>query len=316
MALTPETYIKHALHDPDRNWPETNCYTDLWIEILASRGQTPQAMLAFTVRQDFEGDQFTFFKPPLDDIEALYGITAQELAIFDTVERHAAQQLAQGRMPLIEVDGFFLPDTDGVSYQLVHTKTTIGIERLDIVQKRIDYFHNSGFYSLSGADYDGIFAPPAHGATLFPYTEFVKFGTGPGRPDLAAASANLLRNHLKFRPAGNPIADYARAFPAHAADLTARPPEYFHIYAFNLLRQLGANFELLGSYLDWLGAIRGVDLTEEAAAASTIAGGAKSFQFQLARGMARGRLAGLESQLDPMIDAYDHVFAGLADKIG
>lgn len=316
MTPAPESFRKHPLHDADRHWPETNCYTDLWIEILASRGHVPEAMLAFTVRQDFEGDQFTFFKPPLEDLETLYGIGVQELAVFDTLERHAQAQIARGRMPLVEVDGFFLPDTDGVSYRLQHTKTTIGIARMDAGARRIDYFHNSGLYRLEGDDYAGIFGPPAHPAVLFPYTEFVKFNAGPPAADLAAASAALLQKHLRFRPDGNPIADYARAFPTHAADLAARPAEYFHAYAFNTLRQLGANFELLGSYLAWLGSARLVDLTEESTAAMTIAGGAKSAQFMLARAMARGRLAAYAPDLDPMIEAYETVFATLSDKIG
>jgi len=315
-VLTPETFRKHALHDDTRHWPETNCYTDLWIEILASRSLPPEALLAFTVRQDFEGDQFTFFKPPLEDIEALYGITVQELAVFDTVENHAAEQLSRGRMPLIEVDGFFLPDTDGVSYRLQHTKTTIGIARMDRDAREIDYFHNSGFYRLSGADYAGIFAAAPHEAALFPYTEFVKFDAGPAAADQPATAAEFYARHLKFRPAGNPVAAFARAFPAHAADLAARPPDYFHAYAFNTLRQLGANFELLGSGLEWLGAARKVDLTEEIAAAMTIAGGAKTMQFMLARAVARGKLATYQPEFEPLIDAYDTVFAGLWDKIG
>ena len=53
-----------------RIWPETNCYVDLWIEVLAAAGFTPEAMLGFTLTQDFEGDQFTFFKVPLEDLES------------------------------------------------------------------------------------------------------------------------------------------------------------------------------------------------------------------------------------------------------
>ena len=74
-ALRPAepAFAAHPLHDADREWPETNCYVDLWIELLHARGLEPEAMLGFTLRQDFEGDQFTFFKPPLADLEALYG---------------------------------------------------------------------------------------------------------------------------------------------------------------------------------------------------------------------------------------------------
>ena len=317
--MTPASFRPHPLHAPERHWPETNCYVDLWIELLASRGLEPLAGLGFTVRQDFEGDQFTFFKFPLDDLEALYGVQVGELAIFDTVERHAAEQLARGRLPLIEVNGFYLPDTDGVSYQLEHTKTTIGIARLDVAARRMEYFHNAGFFTLSGADYDGVFRrlPAQQGVAdaLFPYTEFVKFDAGPGAADLGAIALGLLRRHMAFRPAANPVAAFQRAFPAHAADLVTRPPAYFHAYAFNTLRQLGANFELLASHLEWLGDKQSIDFAAEISAAQAIAGGAKSFQFQLARAMARQKLAGLEAQLDPLVAAYDALFAGLVAKL-
>ncbi|MBV8851391.1 MAG: DUF1839 family protein, partial [Methylobacteriaceae bacterium] len=29
-GLAPETYRAHVLHAGARDWPETNCYVDLW----------------------------------------------------------------------------------------------------------------------------------------------------------------------------------------------------------------------------------------------------------------------------------------------
>lgn len=309
----------HALHNPERHWPETNCYVDLWIEVLAARGLEPTAMFGFTVRQDFEGDQFTFFKPPLEDLETLFGVTVQELAIFDRVEPHATEQLARGRLPLIEVDGFYLPDTDGVSYRIEHTKTTIAPAVIDTAEKRMEYFHNAGYFELRGADYDAIFrALPEQQAAndaLFPYTEFAKFDPSRAARDLRAVARNLLKRHMEFRPAENPVAAFVHAFPVHAADLQGRPPGYFHTYAFNTLRQLGANFELLGSHLAWLYQDQNADYKEEIDAAQAIAAGAKAFQFQLARAMARSRFAGLEAHLTPLIEAYDRLFHGLCTKV-
>ncbi len=103
-GLDPETYSVHALHSQERMWPETNCYVDLWIEVLNALGLAPEAMLGFTLTQDFEGDQFTFFKVPLEDLEALYGVVATELAIFDTVENHVEMQIERGRLCLVEMD--------------------------------------------------------------------------------------------------------------------------------------------------------------------------------------------------------------------
>jgi hypothetical protein len=76
----------HVLHQGERVWAETNCYVDLWIELLHGYGLDPRAALAFTVTQDFEGDQFTFFKFPLEDLDKLYGLQVQELAIYDSLE--------------------------------------------------------------------------------------------------------------------------------------------------------------------------------------------------------------------------------------
>jgi hypothetical protein len=89
-----------------------------------------------------------------------------------------------------------------------------------------------------------------------------------------------------------------------------RAPDFFHVYAFNTLRQLGANFELYGSHLTWLFA---ADEAQDAVAAcKAISGGAKSLQFQLARAVARKRFSGLEEALAPVADAYDALFENIA----
>ena len=80
--LDPATYVRHAIHGEDRTWTETNCYTDLVIELVHGLGHDPVAMLPFTLAIDFEGDQWTFFKPPAADLFDLYGIDLQELAIW------------------------------------------------------------------------------------------------------------------------------------------------------------------------------------------------------------------------------------------
>ncbi len=316
-ALPP--HVPHPLHALDRHWPETNCYVDLWIELLAQRGHDPLAALGFTVRQDFEGDQFTFFKFPTADLERLFGVTIHELAIFDTVEGHVAEQVARGTVPLVEMDSFYLPDTAGLTYRQEHGKTTVAVLALDAGRKTMRYVHNAGVFSLSGEDYDGIFgALPmqrAQSDRLYPYAEFARFGApATGRP-LADEAAALVLHHLNHRPRANPVAAFQAAFPAHAERLVARGPAFFHPYAFNTLRQLGANFELLADHLAWLGREKIIDFKSEIDAARAIAAGAKAFQFQLARALAKSRLAGLESQLTPLISAYEAVFAGLRAKL-
>ena len=314
----PAAYTPHPLHAGGRVWPETNCYADLWIEALHARGREPLAMLGFTVAQDFEGDQFTFFKVPLEDLERLYGLRVQELAIYDTVEAHAVEQLGRsaveepdgGGLVLVEVDGFHLPDTRGTSYGTTHVKTTIGIVRLDPAARRMDYFHNAGFFTLAGADYDGVFAKA--GGPLFPYVEFVRPG-GPALTGgaLVAAALERMRHHLGRRPAVHPIAAYRRAFPRHRDALATRPMAYFHLYAFNLLRQLGANFELLGAHVRWLDGP-----AEAVEACGAIAEGAKALQFQLARAVARRTFADYGETFDRLERAYDTVIGVLVRRYG
>lgn len=300
--------MPHPLDGPDRDWAETNCYTDLWIGLLRALGMEPMAALAFTVAQDFEGDQFTFFKVPPEDLRRLYGLEVQELALYDRVETHAAVQVARGRPVLVEVDGYHLPDTRGTSYRAQHVKTTIAILGMDRRARRLDYIHNAGRFTLEGEDYDGLFAP----ATLFPYVEFVKRG-GPALEGAALADASraLLSHHLRRRPAANPIAAYRTALPEHLELLAARPMDYFHLYAFNTLRQLGANFELLGRYLRWIGGP-----PDAAEACATLSATAKAFQFQLARGVNRRRFGDHAEPLDRMERAYDTALGALACRYG
>lgn len=310
-GANPETYRPHALHDAERMWPETNCYVDLWIEVLNAFGTAPEAMLGFSLTQDFEGDQFTFFKVPLEDLEALYGIRATELAIFDKVESHVATQIARGRLCLVEMDSFYMPDTRGVAYRQEHGKTTVAINRLDLEAKQLDYFHNAGFFRLEGEDFDGLFqlnnGPDA--LPFLPYTEFAKFpDKRPDEAHLRRAAKRLLAFHFGGRPTENPVAAFAKVFPKQVEAVADRPFGFFHKYAFNTLRQLGANFELAGSHLDWLG-LDGGD------AARKISETAKSVQFQLARAVTRRKFDPLATALDPAIEAWDTLMADLAARI-
>jgi hypothetical protein len=308
LGLSEAAWQPQALHAPDRIWLETNCYVDVWAELLPALGHPAEAALAFTVRQDFEGDHFTFFKFPLEDIEALFGLAVQELAIYDSVESHTLAQLERGRPVLIEVDSHWLPDA-GPSYRKDHVKTTVAAIALDRGRKRFGYFHNTGYHELAGEDYDGVFRKPV-GDQLFPYVEFVKRdGAALTGPALRQRSIELLRAHLQRRPKANPITAWRAALPGHLETLAARDMDYFHLYAFNLPRQLGANFEMLGTYLDWL---REPALAEPAAAARRIAEGAKATQFQLARMANRRRFEAAKLVLEPIEADYDRIMTAVA----
>jgi Domain of unknown function (DUF1839) len=311
FAITPATYRPHAMHGPERHWPQTNCYADLWIEIVASMGSEPAAAFGFTVTQDFEGDQFTFFKPPLDDLEALYGLRATELALYDDLLGHIEAQLARGRLVLIELDSFYMPETRGISYRESHGKTTLGINRLDVAAREVDYFHNDGFFQATGEDFDGLFRRlpgQMREDTLFPYAEMVKLPAKPVDPaHLRAEALRLLARHLERVPDANPVAAYRAVATAQAEALAERPSLAFHHYAFNTLRQLGANFELLASHLGWIGG----DFAEGEAAANRIAEGGKIAQFQLARALRQRKFDRFEAALAPLEGEYDRVIASL-----
>jgi hypothetical protein len=313
-GLDPAAYKPHALHDSERMWPETNCYIDLWVEVLNSLGLPPEAMLGFTVTQDFEGDQFTFFKVPLEDLEALYGIRCTELAIYDKVERHVAEQIGRGRLCLVEMDSFFMPDTQGVGYRREHGKTTVAINRLDMEKRELDYFHNAGFFRLSGEDFEGLFQLHLTEGDLpfLPYTEFARFPAE--RPDgqaLRDGARRLLSFHFGRRPAANPIRAFAAVFPAQVEVVAERPFGFFHKYAFNTLRQLGANFELAASHFDWISA----DFSDASHEARRISEVAKTVQFQLARAVARRKFEPLLTALDPAAEAWDAMIGSLERRL-
>lgn len=314
--LDPAAYAPHALHAAERMWPETNCYVDLWIEVLSSFGVAPEAMLGFTLTQDFEGDQLTFFKVPLEDLESLYGIRVTELAIFDDVKGHVAQQIGRGRLCLLEMDSFFMPDTQGVAYRKEHGKTTVAINRLDPERRTMEYFHNGGYFGLQGDDFDGLFQhhlgetdPP-----FLPYTEFAKLpAVAPGGEHQRDEARRLMRVHFRRRPEENPLRAFSAVFPQQVEAVAERPFGFFHKYAFNTLRQVGANFELLGSHLDWLAP---GEFDHAATQARRISEVAKSVQFQLARAVTRKKFEPLATALAPAVDAWDSLMDDLGSRIG
>ena len=311
-SLEPAHHVPHALHDGSRDWPETNCYVDVWIEILHAAGLDPAAALGFALAQDFEGDHFTFAKIPLEDLRDLYGLEVAELALYDTLETHVVEQTARGRMVLVEVDAFGLPDTRGVSYRLEHAKTTIAVNRIDPARQSLDYFHNTGFFSLNDEDYATVLATRREATALFPYAEFVKFDALKSRVDPAVA-LSLLQRHLARRPCHNPVRAFRERLREQVAAAAERAPTFLHKYAFNTARQLGMNFELLGSHLAWLAAAAAKpELKPAAVACQALSVSAKSFQFQLARAVARKRFDAIEAQLDPLVAAYDRVVEPLA----
>jgi len=151
LGLDPGNYAASALHQPGRVFPETNCYVDIWIELLHSLGINPASAMAFACTVDFEGDQWTFFKPPLEEMERLYGLDVHEMQLYRPVVDHVVEQLRAGRSIIIEADAFYMPDRAATSYRKAHVKSSIAIEAIDPERERLRYFHGPGFYELAAA---------------------------------------------------------------------------------------------------------------------------------------------------------------------
>jgi hypothetical protein len=289
--------VSHPLHADERAWPETNCYADLWIEVLHAQGLEPTAALAFTLGLDFEGDQYTFFKFSLDEIRALYGIEVQELNLWRPLVEHAEEQVALGRLFMPEVDAFYLPDTAGVNYRIEHGKTSIAIDLIDVATRTLGYYHNRGYHTLSGADFDGVLRldehAPAEGV-LAPYAEIAKLERVVCLPtrELATRAADLARSHLARRPRHNPITRHRERFARDLEWLRNEPLAVFHQYAFATVRQAGACYGLTAAFLRWLNEHQPQDLEPAAVAFETISTNAKILQFKLAR------MASLKREVD------------------
>jgi len=176
LGLDPAVYRPHPLHAPERSYPETNCYTDILIEFLHARGHEPLAMMGCVLRVDFEGDQWTFFKPLPEQIERLYGVDIHEMQPYRPLPEQIAEQLARDRTIIVELDSWYLPDTAATSYRREHVKSSVVAEAIDRDGERLRYFHGPGYYELEGEDYRGVFRLGRQFSddVLPPYTEIVR----------------------------------------------------------------------------------------------------------------------------------------------
>jgi hypothetical protein len=284
LGLDPASYEPHAVHSGDRAYTETNCYTDIIIELLHARGDEPLAAMGFTVRMDFEGDQWTFFKPPPEDLEQLFGVDIHEMQPWRPLPEQIAEQLAAGRSMIVELDSWYLPDTQSTAYRTEHVKSSAIMEAIDVDAKRLRYFHNASLYELDGEDYDGIFrlGRAFSDDVLPPYTELVRFDAGPRLEgeDLRGASQELLRNHQLRRPEVNPFTRFGEHLAADLPGLLEGDAAHYHAYAFATVRMVGSAFEICASHVDWLLGERGA---EAATALREIVNGCKVLSFKLAR---------------------------------
>jgi hypothetical protein len=292
-GLAAASYQRHALHGDSAVWVEKNCYGDLWIELLHALGVDPLASLGYTVAVDFEGDQWTFFKPPHADLRALYGVDVQELTLWRPLLEHTVEFLAAGKLVSVEVDAWWLPDAAGTDYRQQHTKTTIAIASLDLAAQRLGYFHNAGYFELDGEDFRQIFRvdQPHDPAQLPPYAEFVRIDRLVKRPpaELAQRSWHLLQEHVRWRPATNPFTRFGERLAQELPGFAERSLPRYHAWAFASVRQAGAAFELAAAHLRWHAGFERPALLPAAECFDAIAQGNKTLILKAARAVNSGR---------------------------
>jgi len=288
LSLDPDKYQRHALHAEERDWVEKNCYIDIWIEVLHAQGLEPLAMLPFTVAMDFEGDQWTFFKPPHGELWDLYGVDVQEMTVWRPLLEHVVLHTAAGKLVSTEADAFFLPDTRGTDYRAQHTKTTIVAVEIDVERRRLGYFHNAGYFTLEGDDFAGLFRlnAPRDPAFMPLFAEVIRTDrVRRATPEeLRRQAAGLLRRHTARLPAANPVEAFAAGFAGELPRLQQEGLGYYHAYAFATVRQLGAAAELAALFLRWLTAeAPEARLTEAADAYTRVSSAMKALILKGAR---------------------------------
>ncbi len=333
------SWVPHALHGEDALWPEKNCYFDVWIELLHALDLDPHAVWPCTVALDFEDDQWTFFKPPHDELRALYGVDVQELTVWRPLAEHAIEHLSAGRVLSLEVDAFWLPDTAGTDYRRNHAKTTIILNAVDLDARTLGYWHNTGYHEARGDDCMHLLDLPDDASDLeaiadwrgsrvaevgaaavalesgrLPlFAEFIRSTRRVERStdELHVLALHHLGRHLAFRPADNPVRRFARRLHADLPLLREYGLEYYHQWAFGTLRQVGAAFELAARGLAWHGGAPGSPTDVASQAFERLSRDAKTLILKMARAVSSPRKADLEPMLEAMALAWDEGMAAL-----
>ncbi len=318
-GLAPASYQRHALHGETAQWPEKNCYIDLWIELVHAMGCDPHAMLGHTLPIDFEGDQWTFFKPSHDQLRRLYGIDVQELTVWRPLADHALEHLSAGKLISVEADAWWLPDTAGTDYRNKHTKTTIVLAEIDLDAQRLVYFHNAGCFALEGEDFVETFRlnKPEDPAYLPLFAEVVRSDRRVVRPlaELRDAAWADLREQFARRPSSNPVQRFADAFERDLPLMRERGLDHYHAWAFAGTRQVGAAAELTARWLAWLSDTPSPAQQRAIEAFDRLSTGAKTFILKGARVVSSSKPADLGALFGGMVQAWDEGMAAIGETL-
>jgi hypothetical protein len=277
------------------------------------------AMLPFTLAVDFSGDHWTFFKPQLTEIRDLYGVNIQEMSLWRSLLEHCCEHLPHGRLVSVEVDAYWLPDTQATDYRKQHTKTTIAVAELDPEKQILGYFHNTAYHQLSGEDFRQIFRidieTPAD--YLFPYSELIHLDNvvQHSQEKLVEISYGLLQRYAQLIPSANPLISYAERFKKELPVMQQLGLAYYHQWAFNNTRQLGAAFELAAAYLQWLTAAGVADFSASIASFEKISTDNKSLILKVARAVNTNKPLDLTETYRNMASDWDQGMHNLRNKI-
>ena len=314
-GLDAVTYQRHSLHAEPMVWVEKNCYVDVWIELLHALGLDPLPALAFTLAIDFEGDQWTFFKPSHLELWQLYGVDVQELNVWRPLIDHAVEHLTAGKLIGTEADAYWLPDTAGTDYRAAHTKSTIILNDIDVEARRLGYFHNAAYHALDGDDFIQLFrldAPPD--PTFMPlFAELVRIDRVVRRtePDLARLSMRMLETTVQRLPSTNPVAAFSERLLSEFNAMPAKGLGHYHAWAFANTRQLGAAFEVGGHFLAWMQRHGMPNLLAAVAAATRLSAACKALILRGARSATTGKTQGIVELLRSMAADWQTVTDGL-----
>ncbi len=321
-GLHASGYRRHTLHVDERLWVEKNCYVDVIIEMLHALGHEPLAAMGFCAAIDFEGDNFTFFKPQHEELRELFGVDLQELNVWRPLLDHATEHLGAGKLISTEADSFWLPDTAGTDYRRNHVKTTIIIAELDSTAGVLGYFHNASYHELHGEDFDRLFRrgePPD--PTFLPlFAELVRIDRMLHRSpsELAVLAAGRLAVHLERQPAANPIARFGERFARDLPSLQAAGLAHYHAWAFSTTRQLGAASELLSLHVGWM-AEHGALPSEVAATAADqlmrLSEMAKAFILKGARAVSARKPLDASASFEEMAQLWSDALQGLGRAV-
>lgn len=314
LAITanPADYQPHFTHGAERIWQETNCYLDLWIEILNALKLDPMPTLSCLLAADHDGFNWTFAKQLPEDLRRLHGLEVGEenswLPILELIESGPSR----GVLHTVEVDSWWLPDTAGTAYRNDHVKTTITPTRIDRDTKLLWYVHNAGLYELTGEDFDGVFGlRPDAELTLPPYIEVIRHHPDRTIPDVLET---IVREQLSRRAPGNPVERLTTSITAALGWLPDAGMDKFHLWAFASLRQCGATAELLADLAEYLDTVfRGAAAAAEPL--RDVAANAKSVQFKMAR-IANGRKGDVAPALSTMVEQWQTGLDAIADAVG